>query len=160
MNLSIVIPVFNEIKLLPKILLKIIKDTKRINKEIIVVDDCSTDGTKEWLLNIKKKFNHLGLKKNKLFFSKKTKSNLKIFLKKKNEGKGSAVKIGLKKSTENIIVIQDADLEYTPKDLNKMISYIKKGKADVVYGNRFSTKKKQISLLCLCNWKLCTIYIC
>ena len=56
MNLSIVIPVFNEIKLLPKILLKIIKDTKRINKEIIVVDDCSTDGTKEWLLNIKKKF--------------------------------------------------------------------------------------------------------
>ena len=87
MNLSIVIPVFNEIKLLTKILLKIIKDTKRINKEIIIVDDCSTDGTKEWLLNIKKKFNHLGLKKNKLFFSKKTKSNLKIFLKKKMKEK-------------------------------------------------------------------------
>ena len=53
MNLSIIIPVFNEIKLLPKILFKIIKDTKRINKEIIIIDDCSTDGTKEWLINIK-----------------------------------------------------------------------------------------------------------
>ena len=143
MNLSIIIPVFNEVKLLPKILFKIIKDTKKINKEIIIVDDCSVDGTKEWLLKIKKKFNYLSLKKNKLFFSKKKKANFKIFLKKKNEGKGSAVKIGLKESAENIIVIQDADLEYTPKDLNKMISYIKKGKADVVYGNRFSTKKNR-----------------
>ena len=79
MNLSIVIPVFNEIKLLPKILLKIIKDTKRINKEIIVVDDCSTDGTKEWLLNIKKKFNHLGLKKINYFFQKKQNRTLKFF---------------------------------------------------------------------------------
>ena len=76
MNLSIIIPVFNEIKLLPKILFKIIKDTKRINKEIIIIDDCSTDGTKEWLINIKKKFNHLSLKKNKLFFSKKKKIKL------------------------------------------------------------------------------------
>ena len=54
MNLSIIIPVFNEVKLLPKILFKIIKDTKKINKEIIIVDDCSVDGTKEWLLKIKK----------------------------------------------------------------------------------------------------------
>ena len=76
MNLSIIIPVFNEIKLLPKILFKIIKDTKRINKEIIIIDDCSTDGTKEWLINIKKKFNYLSLKKNKLFFSKKKKIKL------------------------------------------------------------------------------------
>ena len=143
MNLSIIIPVFNEIKLLPKILFKIIKDTKRINKEIIIIDDCSTDGTKEWLINIKKKFNHLSLKKNKLFFSKKKKLNFKIFLKKENEGIGSAVNIGLKESTKDIITIQDADLEYMPKDLNKMIGYIKNGKADVVYGNRFSTKKNR-----------------
>ncbi len=73
MNLSIIIPVFNEVNLLPKILFKIIKDTKKINKEIIIVDDNSTDGTREWLLKIKKKFNHLSLKKNKLFFSKKKK---------------------------------------------------------------------------------------
>ena len=143
MNLSIIIPVFNEIKLLPKILFKVIKDTKKINKEIVIVDDCSTDGTKEWLLNIKEKFNHLSLKRNKLFFSKKKVSNLKIFLKKKNEGKGSAVNIGLKETNYDIIAIQDADLEYAPKDLNKMISYIKNRKADVVYGNRFSTKKNR-----------------
>ena len=79
MNLSIIIPVFNEIKLLPKILFKIIKDTKRINKEIIIIDDCSTDGTKEWLSKIKIKFNYLSLKKNKLFFSKKKNQTLKSF---------------------------------------------------------------------------------
>ena len=74
MNLSIVIPVFNEIKLLPKILLKIIKDTKRINKEIIVVDDCSTDGTKEWLLNIKKKFVQLCALDLQMIFQKQLKN--------------------------------------------------------------------------------------
>ena len=68
------------------------------------------------MINIKKKFNHLSLKKNKLFFSKKKKLNFKIFLKKENEGKGSAVSIGLKESTQDIITIQDADLEYMPKD--------------------------------------------
>ena len=143
MHLSIIIPVFNEVKLLPKILFKIIRDTKKINKEIIIVDDGSNDGSREWLENIRKRFNNINIKNNKLFFSKTKLSNIKIFLKKKNEGKGSAVKIGLEKSSKKIIVIQDADLEYMPKDLNKMISRIKKGNADIVYGNRFSSKKNK-----------------
>ena len=70
MHLSIIIPVFNEVELLPKILFKIIKDTKKINKEIIIVDDCSNDGTREWLKNISKRFNNINIKNNKLFFSK------------------------------------------------------------------------------------------
>ena len=62
MDLSIIIPVFNEVKLLPKILFKIIRDTKKINKEIIIVDDCSNDGTREWLKNISKRFNNIIIK--------------------------------------------------------------------------------------------------
>ena len=83
MHLSIIIPVFNEVKLLPKILFKIIRDTKKINKEIIIVDDCSNDGSREWLENIRKRFNNINIKNNKLFFSKTKLSNIKIFLKKK-----------------------------------------------------------------------------
>ena len=100
MHLSIIIPVFNEVELLPKILFKIIKDTKKINKEIIIVDDCSNDGTREWLKNISKRFNNIIIKNNKLFFSKIKLLNIKIFFKKKNKGKGSAVKIGLEKSNK------------------------------------------------------------
>ena len=67
MHLSIIIPVFNEVKLLPKILFKIIRDTKKINKEIIIVDDGSNDGSREWLENIRKRFNNINIKNNKLF---------------------------------------------------------------------------------------------
>ena len=142
MHLSIIIPVFNEIKLLPKILFKLVRDTKKINKEIIIVDDSSNDGTKDWLQKINSKFNFISIKKNKLCFSKKKKKNLKIILKNRNEGKGSAVIIGLKNISNNVIVIQDSDLEYMPRDLNKMFNIIKNNNADIVYGNRFSSKKK------------------
>ena len=85
MSLSIIIPVFNEIGLLPKILKKIIKATGSIDKEIIIVDDCSNDGTEQWLKEIqKKKYNYITLKKNKIFFKKsKNLKNLSVFLKKK-----------------------------------------------------------------------------
>ena len=140
MNLSIIIPVYNEKELLPEIILQIVKRTQNINKEIIIVDDFSNDGTRSWLQN---------LKKNRITFLRKNKKvkNLKIFFKNKNEGKGSAVKIGLKKCKSEIIVIQDADLEYDPKDFNKMIKKIEKEKFDIVYGNRFSSKKNKYHYL-------------
>ncbi|MBH71642.1 MAG: family 2 glycosyl transferase [Pelagibacteraceae bacterium] len=147
MHLSIIIPVFNEIKLLPKILFKLVRDTKKINKEIIIVDDSSNDGTKDWLQKINSKFNFISIKKNKLCFSKKKKKNLKIILKNRNEGKGSAVIIGLKNISNNVIVIQDSDLEYMPRDLNKMFNIIKNNNADIVYGNRFSSKKNKYHYL-------------
>ena len=137
MDLSIIIPVFNEVKLLPKILFKIIRDTKKINKEIIIVDDGSNDGSREWLENIRKRFNNINIKNNKLFFSKTKLSNIKIFLKKKNEGKGSAILEGIKYTKlDDVVLIQDGDLEYFPKDINKMFRKIESG-YDVVLGNRF-----------------------
>ena len=142
MNLSIIIPVFNEINFLQKVLENLFRYTPKIKKEIIIVDDCSNDGTKEWLETIlSKKINYINLKKNKLIFRKnKSLSNLKIILKKKNEGKGSAVKLGLKYCKNDIIVIQDADLEYNPKDLNVMINKIKRTNVDIAFGNRFFHK--------------------
>ena len=119
MKLSIIIPVYNEINTLPVILKKIFDDTPKIKKKIIIVDDFSNDGTREWLM------------------SKKKKNNINIILKKKNEGKGSAVMEGIKYTKLNdIILIQDGDLEYFPKDINKLFEKIKNGD-DIVFGNRF-----------------------
>ena len=119
MKLSIIIPVYNEINSLPVILKKIFDDTPKIKKKIIIVDDFSNDGTREWLMN------------------KKKKNNINIILKKKNEGKGSAVMEGIKYTKLNdIILIQDGDLEYFPKDINKLFEKIKNGD-DIVFGNRF-----------------------
>ena len=139
MYLSIIIPVFNEINFLQEILSRLIKCTPKIKKEIIVIDDCSNDGTKEWLKKIlDKNFNYINYKKNKLIFKKnESLSNLKIILKNKNEGKGSAVKLGLRYCKNDIIVIQDADLEYNPKDLKILINKIKKKDVDAVFGDRF-----------------------
>ena len=119
MKLSIIIPVYNEINSLPVILKKIFDDTPKIKKKIIIVDDFSNDGTREWLMN------------------KKKKNNINIIFKKKNEGKGSAVMEGIKYTKLNdIILIQDGDLEYFPKDINKLFEKIKNGD-DIVFGNRF-----------------------
>ena len=130
MSLSIIIPVFNEKKFLPEILAKVIKETSSTKNEIIIIDDCSTDGSKEWLKE---------LNKTKFFFYKKRKiilNNSKIIFKKINEGKGSAIKRGLKFCKKKVILIQDADLEYDPKDIKKLFDKIKEGN-DIVFGNRF-----------------------
>ena len=119
MKLSIIIPVYNEINSIEFILKKIIQHTPKIKKRIIIVDDFSNDGTREWL---KKK--------------KKT-TNITIIFKKKNEGKGSAILEGIKHTKFNdVILIQDGDLEYFPKDINKLFKKIGNG-YDIVFGNRF-----------------------
>lgn len=130
-TISIIIPVYNEEKYIIKLLNKIVKaNTFDLKKEIIIVDDKSTDRTVEYL----KKF----IKK----------SSEKIFLlkKEKNEGKGSAVKIGLLKSHGDIVIIQDADLEYNPDDYPILIEPFFKYEADVVYGSRFMGNKPHRAL--------------
>jgi glycosyltransferase involved in cell wall biosynthesis len=117
-SISVIIPCFNESKTIIKILEKILKNNKFI-PEIIVIDDFSTDGSREIL---------------KKFF--KNKIN-KLILNKKNYGKGYSVRQGIKKATKDIVLIQDADLEYDPKDYEKLVAPILKGYADVVYGSRF-----------------------
>ena len=116
--LSIIIPVYNEVQTIEKIVLKI-KKIKDIKKQIIIVDDGSTDGTSEKLKDIKSKF-----KIDKIIFNKK------------NKGKGHAIKLAQKKISQKFTIIQDADLEYNPKDYYKILKALKRKKYKVVYGSR------------------------
>jgi glycosyltransferase involved in cell wall biosynthesis len=118
MKLSIVIPCFNEADTIEKIYDKV-HATPFPDKQIIIVDDCSTDGTREILENRLKK------------------KDCEIFHHERNCGKGAALRTGIKAATGDIIIIQDADLEYDPDDYGLLISPIMSGKADVVYGSRF-----------------------
>jgi glycosyltransferase involved in cell wall biosynthesis len=116
MKLSIIIPVFNEIHTIKLILERV--RTVEINKEIIIVDDFSSDGTRQLL-------------------SELADSDTKIFYHTRNMGKGAALRTGFHEATGDILIIQDADLEYDPQQYFKLIQPILEGKADVVYGSRF-----------------------
>lgn len=117
-KISIVIPIYNEENTLEKIISAVEKaDTFHLEKEIILVNDCSTDQSSEIL---------------KKFEGKHT-----VLHHKANLGKGSALKTGFKNATGDIIIIQDADLEYDPAEYPDMLKPILDGKADVVFGSRF-----------------------
>tara|TARA_B100001057_G_C22845145_1_gene948711 strand:- start:626 stop:1315 length:690 start_codon:yes stop_codon:yes gene_type:complete len=118
MKISIVIPCYNESKTIKTLLDKVNK-LETYKKEIIVIDDCSDDGTKEILENIDKK------------------ENQKVLFNDINSGKGFCVKRGISQATGDVIIVQDADLEYDPNDIPKLIEPIKSDIADVVYGSRF-----------------------
>ena len=115
--LSIVVPCFNEINTIDEVIQKI-KNSPILNKEIIIIDDYSTDGSKEFLENIKDE-------------------EIKVIFHKKNRGKGAALRTGIGFAKGDVVIIQDADLEYDPEDYPNMIMPIIKNKADVVYGSRF-----------------------
>jgi len=118
-KLSIIIPIYNERKTLLKLLRRIEKvKLGGIKKEIILVDDGSTDGTCDLLKKIRRH---------------------KILYHKENQGKGTAIRTGLKQATGDVILIQDADLEYCPTDYPKLLKPIVNGKAKVVYGSRYLT---------------------
>jgi dolichol-phosphate mannosyltransferase len=123
--LTIIVPVYNEKKYI-KYLLKKLINVKKIKKQIIIVDDGSFDGTSDIL--------------RKYFI--KSKFIDKIIFHKKNFGKGAAIKSAQKYVKGDYVAIQDADLEYNPKDLVKLYKYIKVNKYDVVYGSRVLNKDK------------------
>lgn len=122
MRLSIIIPVYNEKKLLPILLKKVEKvSLPGIDKEIVIVDDFSTDSTRDFLKTLKKH---------------------KVVFHDRNIGKGGAIRTGIKHCMGDIILIQDADLEYDPEDYKKLIKPFLENKADVVYGSRYSSVEK------------------
>tara|TARA_Y100000591_G_C21739719_1_gene648678 strand:+ start:224 stop:919 length:696 start_codon:yes stop_codon:yes gene_type:complete len=120
-SLTIIIPVYNETKTILKIIDKISKI--KITKQIIIVDDCSNDGSKEKIKKLKSK-------------------NIKILFHNENKGKGSAIKTAQKYIKGKYTIIQDADLEYNPKDYYKLIEPIKFKKTRVVYGSRVKGKAR------------------
>jgi len=121
-KVSIIIPTYNEEKTITDVINRILKvPLTNIKKEVIIVDDFSTDKTRDTLNKIKNK-------------------NIKIFYHKTNMGKGSAIRTALKNATGDIILVQDADLEYNPEEYPKLIKPILNKKTKVVYGSRFLSK--------------------
>lgn len=123
-KLSVVIPAYNERETIRGIIGRVQDvDISPLKKEIIIVDNVSTDGTREILKKLDKK-----------------EEGIKVYFHKKNMGKGGAVRTGFSHVTGDIVVIQDADLEYNPKDYPTLLKPILAGKAEVVYGSRFKGK--------------------
>jgi glycosyltransferase involved in cell wall biosynthesis len=114
---SVIMPVYNERETLPEILARV--RAVGVRKEIVVVDDGSTDGTREVLRE------------------EEQKGDLKVLYHEVNKGKGAAVRTGLEHASGDFIIIQDADLEYDPRDYPKLLKPLLEGQAEVVYGSRF-----------------------
>ena len=117
MKVSVIIPVYNEEATIEEILRRV--EAEEIATEILVIDDGSTDGTREKLASLNEE------------------GNLRVILHDRNQGKGAAVRTGFQNATGDVFLIQDADLEYDPRDYPTLIQPIEEGIADVVYGSRF-----------------------
>lgn len=124
-TLSIVVPVYNEEKTIEKVVEKVLAVPITLEKEIVIVDDYSTDGTFSILTNIQV-----------------VQPAVRVFRNEKNRGKGFSVRRGIHEATGEIIIIQDADLEYNPDEYPKLLKPILEDNADVVFGSRFMTSEE------------------
>jgi glycosyltransferase involved in cell wall biosynthesis len=115
-KLSVVIPVYNEERWIREVIRRV--QAVEVPKELIIVDDCSKDGTRDILRSI-------------------TDENVKVFFQEQNQGKGAALRRGFAEATGDVVVVQDADLEYDPAEYPRLLQPILEDKADVVFGSRF-----------------------
>jgi glycosyltransferase involved in cell wall biosynthesis len=118
MTLTVVIPVYNEVNTLMSLIGRV--QQSPVDKEIVIVDDCSTDGTADLLRQAK------------------LDTNVRVLFHEANQGKGAALRTGFAAATGDLVIIQDADLEYDPREYQKLIQPIQDGLADVVFGSRFA----------------------
>ena len=123
MLLSVIMPVYNERDTIHEIIQRVM--TEKTPKELIIVDDCSTDGTRERLKEI-------------------SDDHIKVVYHEFNQGKGAAIRTGLEHASGEIVIIQDADLEYNPEEYARLIHPILNDKADVVFGSRFSGPEQRV----------------
>jgi glycosyltransferase involved in cell wall biosynthesis len=126
MKLSVIIPVYNEVESI-QVILKHVHETNLVH-EIVVVDDGSKDGTRDVLAALDGK------------------DSVRVILHEKNKGKGAAVRTGMAAATGEVLLIQDADLEYDPRDFPQLLQPIEEGVADVVYGSRFLGRAHRVTM--------------
>lgn len=130
-TLSVLIPVFNEKKTIREILRRVC--CVDLRKQIVIVDDCSTDGTREFLLKLSS-----DEELRRQFTSLSAHNLIDVVFQEKNQGKGAALRRAIERASGDIVIFQDADLEYDPRDYLKLVEPILDGRADVVYGSRFA----------------------
>ncbi len=135
MNLSVIIPVYNEVESIQEIIRRV--QATQLPWEILIVDDYSKDGTRDLLKEMDGK------------------DNVRVLMHEKNQGKGAAVRTGLAAARGDVLLIQDADLEYDPRDYPVLLKPIEEGLADVVYGSRFLGGPRRVAMF----WHMVANYL-
>lgn len=135
MNLSVIIPVYNEVESIREIIRRV--QATQLAWEIVIVDDCSQDGTRDLLKEMDGK------------------DGVRVLLHEKNQGKGAAVRTGLAAARGDVLLIQDADLEYDPRDYPLLLKPLQEGVADVVYGSRFLGGPRRVTMF----WHMVANYL-
>jgi len=135
MNLSVIIPVYNEVESIQEIIQRV--QSTRLAWEVVIVDDYSKDGTRDLLKEMDGK------------------DNVRVLMHDKNQGKGAAVRTGLAAARGDVLLIQDADLEYDPRDYPVLLKPLEEGIADVVYGSRFLGGPRRVAMF----WHMVANYL-